>query len=246
MKSHLDTIIRLQATLDELGAAEAMIHGIPDWMRELHDEHSERKAEIDAVRASFEEAAQDRRTAEAGTADAQDKLKHFQEQIGRVRNQREYSALLQEIDAVKQTIKDLEEQAIAALEQQEAHKGTLEEQQASFGELDERYAAELAKWEKEKPGVARRAEELRQQAAELREGLPRPILSQFELIFDRYEGQAMAEVLPVDRPGKGQQMWRCGSCNYRIRPQSVVEIRNNGSVVLCDSCKRILFINDSE
>ena len=89
------------------------------------------------------------------------KVRHFQEQIGLVRNQREYGALLQEIDTAKAKIRELEEQVLEAMERQE---NTVEEKAAKesgFQELDERYAAELDKWEAEKPEVARRAEELR-------------------------------------------------------------------------------------
>ena len=46
----------------------------------------------------------------------------------------------------------------------------------------------------------------------------------------------------VERVGKGPQIYSCGACNFRVRPQSVVEIANNGSLVLCDSCRRILYL----
>ncbi len=38
------------------------------------------------------------------------------------------------------------------------------------------------------------------------------------------------------------ESWSCGACNYRVRPQVVVEIRTQGSLIECDSCKRILFV----
>ena len=100
----IDTVVDLQTAHDELKAAEALLQGIPDWMRELHEEYTTRRAEIEAIEKAMEEAVGVRRDAEAGVADSQEKLQHYQEQIGRVRNQREYSALLQEIDLIKQQI----------------------------------------------------------------------------------------------------------------------------------------------
>src|SRR5687768_12437856 len=108
---HLRTIVRLQRALDELRRAERQLAGVPDWMEELHGQHSARLAEIAAVQEAAEEAARNRRRAEGAIQEAAEKLKHFQQQVSLVRTQREYSALLTEIDTVKASIKSLEEQA---------------------------------------------------------------------------------------------------------------------------------------
>ena len=74
--------------------------------------------------------------------------------------------------------------------------------------------------------------------------LPRPLLSLFERVLLRYPAGALAPVRLIDRPGRGQREWHCAACNYRVRPQTVVEIRDSSSLVQCDSCKRILFIGE--
>ena len=65
MPAILDAIVNLQTTLNELAAANQRLHSIPDWMQELHDEHASRLAAIAAIEAELEEAAAERRTAEA-------------------------------------------------------------------------------------------------------------------------------------------------------------------------------------
>jgi predicted nucleic acid-binding Zn-ribbon protein len=243
MNLHLDTIVELQNAINQLKGAEQRLSGVPDWMRELHDEHAGRKAEIDALQQAAETAAKDRRAAEAVTQDAQEKLKKYQQQINRVTNQREYGALLQEIDTVKTQISSSESQAFSALERHEKSEKELNEKRESFRELDERYSAELARWEAEKPEVARQIAELKEQIAGLRGKLPRQVVSVFDRVLDRNPSGAISPVRPIERPpGKTQREWACSSCNYRVRPQSVVEIRNSGSLVQCDSCKRILYL----
>ncbi|HEX7184416.1 MAG TPA: C4-type zinc ribbon domain-containing protein [Thermoanaerobaculia bacterium] len=246
MNPHLDTIVELQSAITLLKEAEHRLHGIPDWMRDLHEEHSNQKKEIDALQEAAEEAAKERRTAEAATQDAQEKLKKYQQQINRVSTQREYGALLQEIDTVKGQISASEEQALSALERSEQTQKDLAARRETFRELDERYAAELARWEAEKPAVAQRVEELRKQIGDLRGRLPRNVASQFERILDRYPGGALASVRPIERPGQRQREWHCSACNYRVRPQSVVEIRNSGNLIQCDSCKRILYLEPEQ
>lgn len=243
MNLHLDTIIELQNALTQLKGAEQRLSGVPDWMRELHDEHTGRKAEIDALQEAAETAAKERRVAETATQDAQEKLKKYQQQINRVTNQREYGALLQEIDTVKTQISTSEGQAFSALERHEKTEKELAEKRESFRDLDERYSTELSRWEAEKPGVARQIAELKERIATLRGKLPRQVSSQFDRVLDRNPGGALSPVRPIERPpGKTQREWACASCNYRVRPQTVVEIRNSDHLVQCDSCKRILYL----
>jgi predicted nucleic acid-binding Zn-ribbon protein len=242
MNPHLDTIVELQSNLSDLKEAEQRLHGIPDWMRELHDEHVTRKSEIDALERSLEEAARERRTAEAVTQDAQEKLKKYQQQINRVSTQREYGALLQEIDTVKAQISSSEEQALSSLERHDKAQQELTEKREGFRELDERYAAELSRWEGEKPAIAKRVADLRAHIAELRTRMPRNVSSLFDRILERHPSSALAAVRQLERPGGKQREWHCSACNYRVRPQVVVEIRNTGNLVQCDSCKRILFL----
>lgn len=246
MSHNLDTIVELQETLNRLVDARARLSGIPDWMQELHDEHSAERAAIEELENAAEEAVHERKEAEAAIADAQEKLQRYQQQINTVTTQREYGALLQEIDHVKQAIRAGEEQGLTALERQDEARRAAEEKRQAFAELDQRYGAELARWEQEKPAVAAEVEQLEQRAAALREAVPRPQLVLFERLLERSGGRALAPVRLLETPGRGPQVWHCGACNYRVRPQAVVEIRNHGKLVQCDSCKRILYVDDGD
>lgn len=241
MAKPLDTIVELQHALSHLREAERQLDGIPDWMTELDAEHQERKAEIESLESQAEEAASERRAAEGEISHMQEKLKRYQQQINEVSTQREYGALLQEIDTAKGRISELEDVAFGAMERIDQANKALEEQREAFRDLDERYQVELQKWESEKPVIAEQAEKLRGTVETLRERLPRGQLALFERVYDRTDGQAMAAIRKVER-ARGAAMWHCAACNYNVRPQVVVEIQDRGALLHCDSCKRILFV----
>lgn len=243
MESPLGTIIELQSALSELGDRESQLDGIPDWMQELHDEHSLHQQEIAEIEAELETAASERRTAEAEIADYQEKLKTYQEQIGSVRNQREYGALLQEIDTVKTAIQQCEERGLQALEQQEESQGRLDAQRDAASDLESRYADAMKKWEAQKPEIAAEAETLRARVEDLESRVPAGVLALFKRVLERHGGQALAVIRKVERVGKGPHMWHCGECHYRVRPQAVVAIADQGKICHCDSCKRILILD---
>ena len=241
MAGHLDAIVALQTTLDELTAADRRLNSIPDWMQELHEEHTTKSSEIEAAQADAAEADKVRREAEAELSDAQEKLKHYQEQISKVSTQREYGALLKEIDTVKERINTAEKQALEALESKEEAESSRKELEERFQDVDGRYRAELEKWEAEKPAVEKHAKKLKKRSEELRSEVPRNFQVLFDRLRDRIGGSAVAPVQRLEVLRSSNAVWHCSACNYNVRPQLVVEIRN-GSLNQCESCKRILYL----
>lgn len=237
--AHLETLLALDETLRKFRAARTRLDEIPDWMSDLHEEHSGRQAEIDAESAKVDEAERERREAEAAVSDAQEKLKRLQSQISQVTNQREYGALLKEIDTTKSEIKTNEEVAVEAMGGSELAETKLEELREAFSDLDGRYSAELEKWEAEKPGVEKTAAELEGRVEDLRGQLPRQILSVFDRLDTKTRGTPLAEIKVLE--SRKSRIWHCSACSYNVRPQIVVEIQG-GSIHQCESCKRVLFV----
>lgn len=246
MTQLLEKIRALQSAVDELAEARARLSGIPDWMRELHEEHAARKAEITELEQAAEDAVRERREAEAEITEIQAKLLRYQAQINQVTTQREYGALLQEIDTAKARITEVEELAIACMARRDEAQAAIEIQREAFRELDERYSKELAKWEAEKPSVSSQAGILEERIAELRSAIPRGYLGQYDRVAARHNGDALAPIRELDNLRKGPRRWHCGGCNFNVRPQVVVEASRNDSLLLCDSCKRILYVPEGE
>lgn len=239
----LEPILALHSTLVELEECRRKLAGVPEWMAELHDEYSARRAEIEAEEEAVATADKARREAEAEVKDAQDKLAKYQGQISQITTQREYGALLKEIDTVKDRIKNAEEAALQALQANEDASQKAESLRGEFSDLEGRYKTELNKWEVEKPSVATRQKQLQAEAGEQREKVPPGLLSLYQRLFDATGGEAIAEVLRIE-VGRGQVMWHCKACHYNVRPQLLVEIKGGG-IQQCESCKRILYWNDA-
>ncbi|HVS02660.1 MAG TPA: hypothetical protein VMT16_07825 [Thermoanaerobaculia bacterium] len=241
MSQPLETILRLQHALNDLRRAEKQLAGVPEWMEELHAEHSARQAEIAAVQEEAAEAARERRHAESAAQDAGERLKHFQRQVSLVRTQREYAALLQEIDTVKSQIKALEEAALGAMERADGAQRRLEEQQGGSADLESRYGEALSRWEREKPDVERQAAAQRAEVAELRQQLPRGTVALFDRVHQRRGDSAVA---PVRRSEGSGSIWHCTACNYSVRLQVVADIRSRGILVQCEGCRRFLYVEE--
>lgn len=246
MARELDSLVQLENALHEAEAARRQLEGVPDSMREIHEEHQRHLERIEELEEQIQSDELLRRSAEAAANDAQGRVDRYQEQINRVTTQREYGSLLKEIDAAKAVAEGHEEEALSALERSEAAQQELERERREFEELDRRYQEHLARWEQEKPSVAARLREVEKDIERFREAIPAHLLRQFELLYDRHEGHALAAVSKAQPSPRAPAVWHCSVCNYRVRPQVIVEIKNNGSLVQCESCHRFLNLEEED
>ena len=244
MERVLDTIVELQEASVELARSLALLDGVPESMQELHDEYESKRSEIEGLEEEHQQAELERRAAETDSAAGKESIDHYQEQISRVTTQREYGALLSEIDTVRAQMREADEKALLALERQDQMSALLGELRGAFESLDLQYQEALAAWEEQKPAMRDRVDVLKGRIEVFRERLPPATLNQYERLFERHSGSPLAVIRVIE--SARAPIRHCSFCNYRIRPQVVLQIQTQGVLVPCDSCQRILYLDDGE
>ena len=244
MERILDTIVDLQHASVELARSLALLDGVPESMQELHDQYESQRSEIERLEEEHRQAELERRAAEAESEAGKASIQRYQEQISRVTTQREYGALLSEIDTVRAQMRQSDEEALLAIERQEQATAQLDEIRGAFEALNEQYQEALAAWEEQKPELRKRVEVLEGRIDIFRERLPPAALLQYERLFERHGGTPLAVIRIIE--STKAPIRHCSFCNYRIRPQVVLQIQTQGAIVPCDSCQRILYLDDGE
>jgi predicted nucleic acid-binding Zn-ribbon protein len=244
MPRELDALVQLQLALKEADTARRQLAGLPDSMRDIDLQHRSHVETMRSLESQIEVDERARRVAEVAAADATGKLDQYQQQINRVTTQREYGALLKEIDGAKARVTTHEDEALALLERIESAKAQLAQARTEFVDIDGRYQQMLAEWERERPLVAARLQDVEREMERLKRLIPGQMLRQFELLYRRLDGDALSTVTKMQAVGRGQTEWHCSVCNYRVRPQIIVEIKNNGALIQCERCQRFLRVED--
>ncbi|REJ81485.1 MAG: hypothetical protein DWQ36_24835 [Acidobacteria bacterium] len=242
MARHLDTLVELQDVLVRLADARERHASVPEPVAELQRESAELEAGIARLQEAIETADQDKRSAEGSAADARDKAQKYEAQIPRVTTQKEYGALLSEIDAAKRSQEAADDAALAAIELADTSRGELDALAERHGEVATALAEGLAEWELQRPEIEQTVAQLEQRAEELRQQLTPQVASLFERLVERHGGDPLARIVEIERPGAN--MWRCAACNYSVRPQVVVQVRAGNDVVLCDTCQRVFYFDE--
>ena len=231
VRDQLLRLVRIQELLLEKRAAEQVVQDAPGRLEEIEGRVRERNAEYVAVRERYDalEADQRHRTGELETLE--ENRKKYMADLMQVQNQREYAAMLKEIDSVKSQISENEEAILKDMEEIETVKTDLESQeshiQAERKLVEEESAVVKSEAEAAEATIVRVDEERRQIESELPESLV--------AVVGRLEASRQGIFLSRALDGI------CQSCFVRVRPQVFQEIRQAQKVHACSNCRRLLY-----
>ncbi len=231
MDAQLRTLIDLQAVDARIGGLEADLARLPREIAALRAAIEEGKLAVEGAKSRLDGARKSQRAKEKDLEDNRVKRQKFEGQLYQVKTNKEYSAVLAEIEEVKQEKARIEDEILGFMEQQERLAGEVKEAEAllrsreSQGRSDEAVLAEkLRVAEIDLAGV-------KSERAELTRGLPVAVLADYDKIL-KHRGTAVVE---VTKPNF------CGGCHVTITPQRLQELRQQSALIHCESCGRYLY-----
>lgn len=174
-------------------------------------------------------------------------LKGRDEQIGKLRNQlnlartnKEYSALLTELNTAKADDSKLETQVLELMKNKEIDEAACEEIKLQIEE--QRSKVEEVRKESEVKAVdlEKDVAEIQKEWDEAAKGIPGEALQIFERVAETYDGEAMAEVEQTQNNGT----FSCGGCFMGLPAEVVNVLSGRDEIIRCTSCTRILYLKD--
>ena len=231
MEIDFDLIIELQRLDSELREASLVLEGIP---RLVQDVDKRIQATTKLVADAKDKMAQNqkkRRDLENDVKDMKVQVGKYKRQLNEVKTNKEYTALLHEIEETQRKVDTLEEAIIAEMlaadDVEEEIKAALRKQGT---EEDVLKKEKIVLDEKMKETEARFAALTKEREA-LLPRIPGEQLRLYEAIYQKKGGTALS-------PVTGDF---CAMCHMRVRPQMLNEIRDKTKVILCEACGRILY-----
>ena len=230
-RKQLTSLQRLQELSTELRTAQAIVDSAPGRIEEIESRFRERNAEYVAVRDRRDELDRDQQTRTTAVADLEEKRKKFMDDLMQVKNQREYAAMLREIDAVKAQISDHEEAILTDMEELEKVREELKQHEDHIAQEREKVAAERAEVESDAAAARTTIDRLSAERSEVESGLPGRITDRVRQLEDTRQGIFLASV----------EGGTCQCCFVRLRPQAFQEVKAAAKVHICSNCRRFLY-----
>ncbi|MGH9891859.1 MAG: zinc ribbon domain-containing protein, partial [bacterium] len=149
-----------------------------------------------------------------------------------VKTNKEYSAVLIEVEDVKQEKARMEEEVLVLMEAQERLAGDIREAEARFKQRETEGRSQEATAKEQLRAVETDLAGVRTERKEVARQLPGPILADYDRILRARGGSAL---VPVAKPNF------CGACRMTITPQRLQELRAQSTLIPCESCGRYLY-----
>jgi len=212
-------IFLLESELKQLPAA---IEAIQAAVSDAQNAVGRLKAELDVARKAIRAKEKDLEVSAAKRAKSEARLYE-------VKTNKEYSAVLVEIEEIKQEKGRIEEEILAQMETQERCARQIQEGETALklreGEARREEAAVRARMQ----ALEADLDILRVSRESLVRQFPRDLLASYDRILRHRNGAAVVQVLPGAI---------CGGCRVTLTPQRFHEIRQQSALFTCESCGR--------
>lgn len=231
MKKQLDLLWELQKIDLELRNLKEAQEGYPKEIKRLDEKQKLEREKIQKEKEKLESLEKDRRNKEGQLSLEQEKVKKTEGRMFEVKTNKEYQALLTEIDTLKGASNREEEDILQLLED-------IDELKKNLSKREKEIAATLVKIEGEKKSLQEkmdRDQEVLKKQGGRREAVAKQLESNLYKLYN---------TLKEKRRGVGVvsvKQETCQGCFVNVPPQLFIEVQKNNAVVRCPNCNRILY-----
>jgi predicted nucleic acid-binding Zn-ribbon protein len=170
------------------------------------------------------------------------RLEKLRDELNNASNNKQYAALLTELNTVKSSRVGLEDRTLQDMEQVEKIQQQLAAVETQISERIKLRDHAQAQLDERRNDVGHRLAELETERQAAAAVVPVQPLAVFDELADDFEGEAMAPIEEVDRR---HREYACGACNMHIPFEQISQLTSrSGDLVRCPSCTRILYMQE--
>lgn len=238
----------LQDQLSALFLLDQQLRGLRSRLDAAISRHTAQGNKLERLRQQHTELSEQSKLAESHArslekdADAMDqRIDHHREQMNAVTTNREYSALLVEVNTLKVDKSKIEEQALEAMGKLEQLQAQIKELQEQIDQQEKLVTTASEEVQAAKSEVGERLNEVTVERNEAASHVPDDVLLIFERLADAHDGEAMA---PIEEQDRRRNEFNCGGCFLSLPVERVNALMTRpDELVTCPNCNRILYMD---
>ncbi len=233
MLPDIERAIRLQILDDRAAALTKEIAALPAHIAVIEKKLDAHQRRLDADRAALTANQKGRKSAEQDIQTNEQKISKLKAQMMDAKTNEQYKAFQHEIDFCQQEIRRHEEKILELMNSAEPLDQAVKVADAALAVEKKGVEAEKASARERTAADKTEIEGLLQERVKIIAEITPKIASEYERIRKGRAGVAIAEVTGG----------RCSKCNMQVRPQFLQELKVGDSIMVCESCKRMLYWN---
>ncbi|MBP7460505.1 MAG: hypothetical protein KBA26_04395 [Candidatus Delongbacteria bacterium] len=231
----LSKLIELQNFDNEILDLEKQYYSIPSSLESIRNKIQHLNDHVDQLTLQSKEKHQHLEDLQQETKDAEESLEKNQSRLMEVKTNREYDAILNEIESGQIRIKKHHESMLTTQDEIQKLEKELEKSQAERDKYSEEYQPILDELTTKYQGIKvdfEAKQEIRKQ--KIKE-IPKAYLTRYERVRKGTDGRVVVKIIRNSA---------CGGCCQALPKQKLNEIRRNSHVIHCEYCGRILYWED--
>ena len=230
-KLQLQQLIVLQSLDDEIAEHKKLLADIPLQIDTGCTELEEKKKILSNAKEELDALQKERKDLELAVQGENDHMAKAKTKLPAVKTNREYTAILSEVEAIKVKVSGLEDKELEIME-------ILEEKQKEVPGIEKRCNEEDARFQEYKAKKDAELDRIKQELGVLvakRENvsgqLDRVIMQRYEKVAGSRDGRAVVML----------QGSICQGCFHQILPQMVIDVKIGESIQQCSNCICFLY-----
>jgi len=235
VNDQLERLIKLQEIDSKILAINRIIAEFPLKIAEAELPLKESMASIGNVKQKFETLDKRKRDKERALDDIDEKIKKLKARTVDIKTNKEYQALLKEIESIEKDRSATEEEILTIMIETDTVSKQSKSEESKFIGEKEKVEAFKKKLEGEKSEVEKELIAVKEIRSKIVEAIDKEIHDEYIELLQILNGIAVTEAKEEI----------CQGCNMNIPPQLFVELKKNEEIMHCPQCRRILYFKNS-
>ncbi|MDA8156794.1 MAG: C4-type zinc ribbon domain-containing protein [Actinomycetota bacterium] len=234
MNPQLKLLVELQQMDSQIIERAYLVKQIPFKIESAMSPLKQAKVSLEEKKRAYEAAVKRKRELDSELEDMGQKITKLKAQTSGVKTNKEYHALLKEIEAAEASRFAHEDSILSAMEQIESSEKEIKTEEKKVKEEEARVEVFRQDLEKQKEAASLELKELKGKRAAFASQIAQDAYELYMSLLKDLGGVAVAQA-------KGEV---CGGCHMNIMPQLYVHIKQNSEIHQCPQCRRILFYKE--
>ncbi len=195
---------------------------------------AEMKACLKGMEEDRQRMALEQKKREGDLAVREEEIKKAQGQLAQLKTNKEYQAKMAEIESLKADKSVIEEEILGLMEAVEAAKAPLETERRRLAEEEKKFGQQRAAINERVKQIDADIQQLEGKRKIAAAAVDKGLLQHYEHVL---QGRGDIALVPVQENS-------CQGCHMLIPPQVINEIRMHERLISCETCTRILYLED--
>jgi uncharacterized protein len=236
LKEQLSFLIELQEHDSAMGRIHIKKKELPEKIIKMDEEFAAFVSNVDEEKKKLDELNKRHKDKEEKLKRGIETLKKTKDRLLEVKTNKEYQAILKEIETIEKKNSEIEDEVITAMEELDHVRISLKTSEKELDAFRQQYERNKQKIEEELSLLDGELQACQERIRNVTGRINERLLKRYGIIKGAKNGLAVTFV------------WKevCGGCHMNIPPQLYIELQKYEELMFCPSCNRIIYWRDQD